>query len=286
MGVEGENSQGVIDAITFLRQVSLGQKIYAGDRAAIIGGGNVATDAARTALRLGVKDVNILYRRTRAEMPALPEEVEGALEEGIKITLLAAPKRIWNENGAVRLECLRMELGEPDASGRRRPVPVEGSEFAADYNTVIAAIGQRSEIPDGFQVATERGAIKTSSDVVTDREGVFAGGDCVTGPATVIQAIAAGRRGAVAIDRYLGGEGIIDEQLAPAEKPFFCKGLKPEFAHQRLYEMPSIPVERRLTSFDEVELGYDEETAVMESARCLRCDFRTMISSAPLPPKK
>jgi NADPH-dependent glutamate synthase beta subunit-like oxidoreductase/NAD-dependent dihydropyrimidine dehydrogenase PreA subunit len=286
MGVGGEDSQRVMDAITFLRQVSLGQKVNTGDKVAVIGGGNVTIDAARTALRLGAKKVNILYRRTRTEMPALPEEVEGALEEGVEITFLAAPKRIWNENGVVRLECLRMELGEPDASGRRRPVPVEGSEFAADYNTIIAAIGQRSEIPDGFQVATERGAIKTDDDVITNREGVFAGGDCVTGPATVIQAIAAGRKGAVAIDRYLGGKGVIDEQLAPVEKPFFCKGLKPEFAHQHLYEMSSMPVERRLTSFDEIELGYDEETAVMESARCLRCDFRTRISSVPLPPKK
>jgi NADPH-dependent glutamate synthase beta subunit-like oxidoreductase len=286
MGVEGEDSQGVIDAITFLRQVSLGQKVDPGDRVAVIGGGNVAIDAARTALRFGAKEVNIIYRRTRTEMPALPEEVEGALEEGVKIAFLAAPKRIWNENGAVRLECLRMELGEPDASGRRRPVSVEGSEFAAEYNTVISAIGQRSEIPDGFQIAAERGAIKTSNDVVTNREGVFAGGDCVTGPATVIQAIAAGRKGAVAIDRYLGGEGVIYEQLAPVEKPFFCKGLKPEFAHQSLYEIPSMPAENRLNSFDEVELGYTEETGVMESARCLRCDFRTRISPVPLPPKK
>ena len=169
MRVEGEDSPGVIDAITFLREVSLGRKIKLGDKVSVIGGGNSAIDAARTALRLDAKEVTIIYRRTRAEMPAMAEEVDSALEEGIKIVYLAAPNKAWNEKGIIKLECLRMELGEPDASGRRRPIPIKGSEFLAEYNTVIAAIGQAPEVPDRFQVATQWGNIKINDNTVTSR---------------------------------------------------------------------------------------------------------------------
>ena len=286
MRAEGEDSPGVIDAIDFLREVSLGKKIKLGDRVAVIGGGNVAIDAARIALRLDAREVTIIYRRTRAEMPALPEEVEGALAEEIKIDYLAAPRRMWNENGMVKMECIRMKLGEPDASGRRRPVPIEGSEFIIDFNTVIAAIGQVPVVPEKFQIETELGNIKVKKDVVTNRQGVFAGGDCVTGPATVIEAIAAGRKAAVAIDKYLGGRGIIDEVLAPVAEPEPCLGHGDGFAYQKLGEMCHLTSERRLSSFDEVELGYEEATGHKESLRCLQCDLRLKISRVKFPPKR
>jgi len=287
MGVKGEDSPGVLEAIAFLRAVSLGQKPKLGKKVAVVGGGNVAIDAARTALRLDAKDVTIIYRRTRAEMPANSEEVDGALEEGVKIVYLTAPNKIWNDNGVVKLECIRMELGEPDASGRRRPVPVKGSEFVTDYNTVIAAIGQSTEIPDGFKVAAERGnMIKTSASSVTSREGVFAGGDAASGPGLVIEAIAAGRNGAIAIDKYLGGSGVISEELAPVEEPKPCLGRGDGYAKLQREKMPCLEAEKRLGNFSEIELGYQEDAAVKEATRCLQCDLRLKISPVKFPPKR
>ncbi|MFC1875268.1 FAD-dependent oxidoreductase [Chloroflexota bacterium] len=288
MGVEGEDSPGVVDAISFLRDISLGRRVKTGNRVAVIGGGNVAIDAARSALRLGGKDVNIIYRRTRHEMPASDEEVDGALEEKINIVYLTAPARILQENGAVKLQCLRMKLGEPDASGRRRPEPIEGSEFTTDYDTVIAAIGQIPEVPKGFQVVTERGnLIKTDDgDSATSRKGVFAGGDAVSGPASVIKAIAAGRRGAISIDKYLGGKGVIDEKLAPAEEPEAWLGCEQGFACQQHQEAPCLPPQQRSGNFNMVEHAYDEESAVKEANRCLYCDLRLKISPVKFPPKR
>lgn len=287
IGVEGDDSSGVIDAIALLRQVSLGERVRLGDKVAVIGGGNVAIDAARTSLRLGSKDVTMIYRRTRAEMPASPEEVDAALEEGVHIVYLATPNKIWNENGVARLQCIRMELGEVDASGRRRPVPIKDSEFITGYDSVIAAIGQMLKVPDTFKVATGRGgAIKTSHSVITSQKGVFAGGDAVTGPASVIEAIASGRKGAISIDKYLGGSGVIDEELASVGDPKAWVGFKGDFAHLHRYEIPCIPAGQRLGDFDEVEKGYDEETALKESLRCLQCDLRLKISSVELPSKR
>ena len=150
IGVEGDDNPKVIECVNFLRDVSLGKKIEVGDKVAVIGGGNVAVDGARTALRLGAKEVNIVYRRTMAEMPANPEEIEEALHEGVQIHYLLAPSKIFSRNGKVELESTRMELGEIDSSGRRRPKPIEGSEFATGYDTIIAAIGQRPEIPVSY----------------------------------------------------------------------------------------------------------------------------------------
>ncbi|MCK4723581.1 MAG: FAD-dependent oxidoreductase, partial [Dehalococcoidia bacterium] len=192
MGVDGEDSPGVIDGVTFLRQVSLGEEVKIGKSIAIIGGGNAAIDCSRTVLRLGAKEVTILYRRTRAEMPAAAEEIEEAIHEGVEIIFLAAPNQVGVKNGRVELECLRMKLGEPDASGRRRPVPIEGSEFTTQFDNVIASIGQATEVPTQFEVELGRGnVIKVDSETLaTNREGVFAGGDVVSGPASVIEAIA------------------------------------------------------------------------------------------------
>ena len=287
MGIDGEDSSGILEAITFLREVSLGQQVTLGSKVAVIGGGNVAIDASRTALRLNVKDVTIIYRRTRSEMPASSEEIEGALEEGVKFIFLAAPNKVWNENGRASLECGRMELGEPDTSGRRRPVPIKDSEFTTDYDTVIAAIGQTPEVPKSYQVATGRGnVLQIDDDCSTNREGVFAGGDAVTGPASVIKAIAAGRKGAIAIDKYLGGSGVIAEELAQLEEPKACIGREEGFAHLHRHESPCLPAEERLNSFDEIEDSYGEETATKEALRCLQCDLRMKISPVKFPPKK
>ncbi len=272
IGVEGEDSPRVIEGVSFLREVNLGRKVELGDRVAVIGGGNTAMDSARTALRIGAKEVTIVYRRTRVEMPANPEEIEEALHEGIKIYFLAAPSRVIDQDGEVQMECIRMKLGAPDASGRRRPEPIEGSEFTMVFDTIIAAIGQRPDIPESFDIPVSRwNTIEVDSDTLaTSKEGVFAGGDVVLGPATVIEAIAAGRRVAISVDKYLGGTGVIDEILAPVEDiPLMVGG--PREAYRP--EIPAIALDQRLGSFDEVELSLGEELAVEEAKRCLRCDL-------------
>jgi NADPH-dependent glutamate synthase beta subunit-like oxidoreductase/formate hydrogenlyase subunit 6/NADH:ubiquinone oxidoreductase subunit I len=288
MGAEGEDSPGVIDGVTFLRQVSLGEKVKVGKKIAIIGGGNAAVDCSRTALRLGAKEVIIIYRRTRDEMPAAPEEVEEALHEGVKITFLAAPNKVRVKNEHLELECLRMKLGEPDASGRRRPIPIEGSEFTSNFDNIIASIGQVPEIPSQLGVKLGRGdVIKTDTQTLgTSRAGVFAGGDVVTGPASVIEAIAQGRQAASSIDKYLGGSGTIDESLIPIEKVDPRIGGNGDFADLRKPTMPCLDIKQRLADFTEVELGYTEPTAIEEAKRCLRCDLRLQISSTILPPVK
>ena len=270
--VEGEDSPRVIECVDFLREVSLGKKVELGNRVAVIGGGNAAVDSARTALRLRAKEVTIVYRRTQAEMPASPEEVEEALAEGVQICFLAAPSRIISQNSRVELECIRMELGAMDASGRRRPEPIKGSEFAMGFDTIIAAIGQRPEIPQQFNLAIGRGnVIEVDPDTLTtSREGVFAGGDVVSGPASVIEAIAAGRQVAISIDKYLGGSGDIDEVLAPSEE-----AVTPleEAEEKRRPQMLTLPLKERLGGFSQVELGYNDEMAIEEAVRCLRCDL-------------
>jgi len=288
MGVDGENALGVIECTDFLRKVSLGEKVKLGNKVAVIGGGNAAIDAARTALRLKVKKVTIIYRRTRTEMPASPEEIDGALEEGVEIVYLAAPTKIWNEDGMVQLECCRMELGEPDASGRRRPVPIKNSEFATSYDSVIAAIGQMPEVPEGFQIAIGKGNILKADlkSCATNREGVFAGGDAVTGPASVIEAIAAGRKGATAIDKYFGGSGILDEELTSITPANAWLGREEGFSPRQREKAPHTPIKERVLGFAQVEGSYEEKAAIKESSRCLQCDLRLNISSVELPPMR
>jgi formate dehydrogenase beta subunit len=287
LGVEGEALPGVYDGASFLRDVNLGEKVDVGQKVAVIGGGNVAVDSARVALRLGAKEVTIIYRRTRAEMPASPEEVEAALEEKIKIEFLTGHLKVRQEGGHLVMTCNRNELGEPDASGRRRPVPIKGSEFDVDYDVIIGAIGQRPDIPADFKVKTGRGdTIQANADTLaTSREGVWAGGDAVTGPDSVIRAIAAGRKAAISIDKYLGGTGVIDEELTADRKIGLCAGLTAEdFPEQPRVKMPSLSPEQVVTNFTEVETGLPEEGAVAEGKRCFQCGFRLQISPAPRAP--
>ncbi|GAI22089.1 unnamed protein product, partial [marine sediment metagenome] len=190
------------------------------------------------------------------------------------------------EKGLVRMECIRMELGGPDASGRRRPEPIKGSEFTMEFNTIIAAIGQRPDIPPEFGLQTGRAnTIEVAPDtLMTSKEGVFAGGDAVTGPSVVVEAIAAGRKAAESIDKYLDGNGIIDEVLVDTEEINPYLGQDDDFAYMRRAQMPSLPVAQRLEGFSEIELGLDKEAAVEEAKRCLKCPLRLQISSSWLPP--
>ena len=211
MGVEGEDHPKVMECIDLLRDVNFGKKVKLGDRVAVIGGGNAAIDAARTALRLGAKDVTIFYRRTRAEMPANASEVEEAIREGVKIEFLAAPTKVFSKNGAVTLENIRMKLGAPDASGRPRPEPIEGSEFKVDVDAVIAAIGQRPDVPKQFKLEIGRGnvVVADAETMATSQKGVFSAGDAVTGPASIVEAVRTGKKAAISIDKYLGGKGVL-----------------------------------------------------------------------------
>jgi formate dehydrogenase beta subunit len=287
LGVEGDDLPGVFDGASFLRDANLGVKVDVGNRVAVIGGGNVAIDSARVAMRLGAKDVTIIYRRTRAEMPASPEEVEAAIEEGIKIEFLTGHVRVARRDGHLFMTCNRMELGEPDASGRRRPVPIKGSEFDVEYSSIIGAIGQSPDIPEGFKVKTGRGNTiqADSKTMVTSLQGVWAGGDAVTGPDSVIRAIAAGRRAAGSIDKYLGGSGNINEELTRERSIGICAGITAEDFHgQSRVKMPCLSPEQVTSNFTEVELGLPEDGAIAEGKRCFQCGVRSQIAPAPRPP--
>lgn len=207
--MDGEDAQGVVSGVDFLRSLNLGGDVTVEDRVAVIGGGNVAMDAARSSLRLGAEEVTILYRRSRAEMPASDEEIDAALAEGIKIEYLVTPIGVVrNDKKVTGIRCIRMELAEPDASGRRRPVPVEGSEFERELAMILPAIGQTPDLSflpeDGSIQTTKWGTLVTHPVTFsTSKQGVFAAGDCVTGPGIAIEAIAGGKKAALSIDSYL-----------------------------------------------------------------------------------
>jgi NADPH-dependent glutamate synthase beta subunit-like oxidoreductase len=210
-GIENDGAGGVVKGIDFLKDVRLGRKIETKEKVAILGGGNVAVDCARTCLRLGFKEVTVLYRRSRAEMPALPGEIREAENEGVKFLFLVSPVKVLADDRVNGLKCLRMKLGEPDSSGRRRPLPVPGSEFDLAADLLILAVG---EVPDLTLLEGEKTPLRVHDGLLaadpltlqTDLAGVFAGGDAVSGPATVIAALAAGRKAAVSIDRFLRGQ--------------------------------------------------------------------------------
>ena len=273
LGIEGEEVEGVYPALEFLRDVNLGKKVEVGDRVAVIGGGNVAIDASRVAVRLGAKEVSILYRRSREEMPAFQPEIEQAEREGVKIQFLTAPRRIIGKNGRVTaIECIRMKLGEPDETGRRKPVPIEDSEHVVEVDMVIPAIGQSMDtisLPKGIQLNPD-GTIKTDiATMQTSTPDVFAGGDAVLGPATVVDSIATGKRAAASIHRYLRGEDLkaeMEERLPVVER------VPKEGVEKRTRQTgPMLPVERRIRGFEEIELGLTKEMAVEEAKRCLAC---------------
>ena len=285
MGIAGEDDPRVLDGISVLSSIKFGKKVDIAGEVAVVGGGNVAVDVARSALRIGAKKVTILYRRTQKEMPAYPEEVEEALKEGVKISFLTIPNKVLSENNRLKVECMRMELGEPDASGRRRPVPVDGSEFTIELDRLIAAIGQKTVVPKECGVVLDKkGRIEADEEtLVCSVKGVFAGGDVVSGPASVIEAIAAGRKAAISIDKYLGGNGQIDQKFIPEEEEDPYLGRDEEFAYRERAKVNFLPVSKRMHGFSQVEYSFDEKTAREESKRCLRCQLRLKISKPPLP---
>ncbi len=274
LGIEGEDSPGVIDGATFLREVNLGLKPALGEDVAVVGGGNAAIDAARTALRLGTQRVSVLYRRSRDEMPADDVEVNQALEEGMELLFLTAPTSIRRVNGSLEVTCVKMELGEPDSSGRRRPVPVEESEFGMKVDALIAAIGQAPQIPKDFSLRIGRGSTIQVDPLTlsTNRLGVFAGGDAVTGPATVVQALATGRLAANRIDEYLHHRYpfSINEEREPLTGHLLSRTSEAIKRTERA-DPPVMPPEARTKDFAPLERVYDWETAVDEARRCLRC---------------
>ncbi len=274
LGVPGEDLQGVHEGVEFLRELNLGRSpSLEGRRVAVIGGGNAAIDAARSALRLGAREVHIVYRRTREEMPAERGEIDEAEHEGVKLHLLAAPSAIRGEKGRVEaVRCQRMKLGAFDASGRRRPVPQEGAEFDLPVDTVIVAIGQGvdTSVARGSETLVDGGRLRTQKgQPLTGMPWVFAAGDCVTGADTVIAAIAAGKRAAAAIDRHLGGAGVLPRPEPPRRE---ISGSVLEEETPRVL-VPMTSLDRR-QAFQQVELGYSGEQAQAEARRCLRCDVR------------
>jgi len=282
--IPGEELSDVIEGTTFLTDVSLGKDVKIGNKVIVIGGGNTAIDAARTALRLGAKNVAIYYRRSRVEMPALAAEVDAAEEEGVQINILVAPSRLIGENGKLKqMEYISMTLCEKDDSGRCRPAPISGSEKTVDVDTVIAAIGQVPEMSClqndeiGQKCETTRwGTIVAHPGTLqTNVVGVFTGGDVFTGPKTVVSAFSAGRRAAHSIDLFLR-----KKPVKSPEMPFnISKGSLNKVDSQNFVgvakkaraTMPELPAGARRNNFEEVDLGFSEETAVQEAKRCLSC---------------
>jgi len=331
MNIEGEDAQGVVDAVELLRDHNLGREVKIGQRVVVVGGGNAAIDAARTVKRLGFgsfskrtlgraeceeqregaspgkrgsgaqgpmacdavrrqqssftkrskKDVRIFYRRTRREMPAIKDEVEEAIREGIEIQFLVTPTRAIVRKGKLAaIECIRMKLGDVDKSGRRRPVPIEGSEFSVELDTLIPAIGQQPEIgwlSNGSRIKLSRWqTIEVDQETLSsDAEGVFAGGDVVTGPWTVTDAMAHGKIAAEMIDKYIRGEPVKRQYRVtrPAMQVEAIELTDEEISQLQKPSMPALAVEEREGSFAEVESGFTEEMAIMEAKRCLRCDL-------------
>jgi NADPH-dependent glutamate synthase beta subunit-like oxidoreductase len=280
LGVKGEEFPEVLSGVAFLRQVALDQKVSLGKHLAVIGGGNVAIDAARTALRLGSK-VTILYRRSRAEMPAYAHEVDQALAEGLEIRFLTQPIEILGNGKVKGIVCQAMELAEPDASGRRRPVPIPGSETTLPVDGVIKAIGQ---IPEPMDLSlqgetlnlTRWGTIEAHPvNLSTNIPGVFAGGDIVTGPATVVEAIRAGKQGARSIHRYLSGQPLEEKARTPIPRRLIEPAEISDEERAKLARptMPEKAAADRIKDFCLVELGLDEAQCRYEAMRCLRCDI-------------
>jgi len=279
LGIPGEKANGVRQGVDYLREVNLKGKADTGKRLAIIGGGNVAIDVARCALRLGAEEVSIIYRRTRTEMPAWEEEIHAAEIEGTKITYLAAPQKVLTKDGkVVGLRCIKMELGEPDSSGRRRPIPVPGSEYDIEIDQLVPAIGQRPDLSAIDDVAglqfTRWGTTEVDAvTFATDCEGVFAGGDLQTGPSVAIAAIAAGREAAESIVRYLDGLDMAEGRGLAVKEDAVYRPVPEDEPRKARGKMPELPTEKRAGNFEEVELGYDEASGQAEAARCLNCGY-------------
>jgi 2-oxoacid:acceptor oxidoreductase delta subunit (pyruvate/2-ketoisovalerate family) len=291
--IPGEKGKSIFSGLDLLKKINLSKKVKLGDRVAVIGGGNTAIDVARSVIRLGRK-ATILYRRSKEEMPAFDEEIVDALEEGVKIRYLVNPIRIRQTDGLQRLECLRMELGEKDGSGRRRPVPIPRSNFFFKADSVIIAAGEEVEVsylPEGID--KREGIVLTQRDGSTGIKGVFAGGDLTSNQRTVAHAIGSGKRAALAIDCYLSdkdseeaihqilvGEGpsiSISRYLHPDERRISphvvtLSELNTDYIeHSKMCRVSKSVVKKRVKGFEEVISGYTEASALEEAERCFSC---------------
>lgn len=277
VNIPGEELTGVIHGINFLKDVNLKRDVKLGKVVAVIGGGNTAIDSARTALRLGVEKVIVLYRRTIDAMPAYEYEVHEAIAEGVEIMDLVSPVRFVEGKGktVAKIECIKMKLGEFDNSGRRKSIPIEGSNFYIDVDNVIPAVSQYADLP--FIKKGEIGVTSWGTFVVADEtlmttmDGVFAGGDVARGPDTVIRAIADGKKAAISIDKFLGGKGKLNKGK-PIDIP--DRFDEDEIVALKRYSVDMIPLNQRKGSFEEVVTGYHKLNAMAEAMRCLRCDRR------------
>jgi NADH-quinone oxidoreductase subunit F len=282
LNVSGEDSEGVVEALDFLSDVNLGNPIKIGKKIVVIGGGYPAIDAARSALRFGADEVSIIYKSTEDETPIGKEGIDRAIQEGIKVKYLTSPVRILSSNGKIEgLECVKMKLGEFDKTGKRRVIPIEDSNFIIECDMIINATGQSSDFSflEGLIETTPKGTIKVNPQTLkTNIPKVYAGGDCVTGPNTVIDAIASGYKAGVSIDKDLsGGIETMPRTIKKREFPPVSRGISGErkkgLKRQRL-EMPTISNKEGIKSFDEIELGFTKEMAIKEAQRCLRCHER------------
>ncbi len=280
MRVEGENLPGVLSGIGFLGESSKNESMPIGKRVMVVGGGNTAIDAARTSLRLGADEVTILYRRTRKEMPAWEEEIVAAEEEGVKLELLAAPIKIEQKDGALAVTCIRMTLGEPDASGRRRPVPQGGSEHVRIVDNAIAAIGQAvtAECAEGVPLSRWGSVDVNPVTMQSAIPKVFSGGDCVSGADIAVTAVGAGRRAAISIDQFVMGNKVVGDPKpynhTMGELADVAEAVYNRFEKAPRVPMPHRPAETRAKSFEEVETGFTKEMAQKEAERCMQCGCR------------
>jgi thioredoxin reductase/Pyruvate/2-oxoacid:ferredoxin oxidoreductase delta subunit len=268
LGVKGDDLPGVLSGVDFLFQINRGKKVAVGKKAVIVGGGNTAIDAARVSLRLGA-EVTVLYRRTRNEMPAIEEEIHSAEVEGIKFSFLAAPVEVAkNSGGSLALKCVKMKLGAKDTSGRARPVPVEGSEFVIETDSVISAIGQEPDVTGLDGLPNTKGWLVTNSIRETSVPGLFAGGDAVNMDLAVT-AVGHGRKAALSIDAYLSGlqykEGPVSRPVKSVDMDLNYYPAAPRNKHAEL------PAQTRIKSFDEINSALTLEQAVEESKRCMSC---------------
>jgi formate dehydrogenase major subunit len=281
MGVPGEELPGVLSGIGFLGAVSRDETHPIGETVMVVGGGNTAIDAARTALRLGAKEVTVLYRRTRAEMPAWAMEIHAAEEEGVKLEILAAPTKIERSaDGLLHVTCIRMALGEKDASGRQRPVPQKGSEHVRAVHNVIAAIGQGVDpsAAEGCAVTKWSSLAADPRTQATSLDGVFAGGDCVSGADIAVTAVAAGRRAAIAIDQFLAGREVVGDPKmynhSMGELDRVDRHVLDGFAKTERLPMPELHPGPRARTFAEVETGFTKDAVLAEAKRCMACGCR------------
>lgn len=276
--IPGIDDPNVLEGIELLRRINSGDHIILGKKVAVIGGGNVAIDVSRSAIRLGAEDVTIVYRRTMNEMPAFKEEIEEAREEGVKFIFLASPRVIEREANSLKLTLMRMKLGEPDATGRRTVVPSGEEDFSMEVDNVIFAIGQD---PDGFEIF---GLERVDPDTLeTNIKGVFAGGDLFRGSSSIIEAISDGIKAASSIDRFLGGDGNVIEQIYEgSRRKAYGKQIE-GFAYLERTKEDVLAPDKRIKDFNELNLGYSSEKAFMEAGRCLRCDVRFSLTPVQYP---